>query len=245
MPLERGPFVKIPDSALPWTPGTWDNESWVSAQLADVPSYLDEISFAADTLAAIDLTDFAPEMDDGLVDVLISQGAGWLDVMSTIGDQIDGAAITGDSYFADALNEAPPGTWEDNPVFYTPPGQAPGAPAPGGPGVPAPGQTGIHLSVTPPDGYTFTIINLNQYGAAAFSVGDQFRVDLTGPAGVKVSILASHDGVSLGTIQVGLVKDDGTFTLTGYESPTEVGAWVEEWFVGNQLVAIAEFSVLP
>lgn len=245
MALERGPFVKIPDSALPAPDGSFDNETWVTAQLADLPGYLDEIAAAIDVIGALDLSDFAPEMDDGLVDALIGQAGQWFDVLATRGDQIDGAAIQGDSDFADALDLAPEGTWNDNPQLYQVPAGVPSPSPSGGTGVPAPGQTGIHFSVTPPPGYTFTLINNSNYGANAFTVGDQFLINATGPGGVKVSVLSALNGSSLGSAVVGNVLDDGTFKLSGYESPTEVGAWVQEWYVGDQLVAIVDFSVLP
>lgn len=245
MALERGPFVCIPDSALPFEPGVWDNESWVQAALVDVGGFLDDISAALDVLVVIDLSDFAPDLDAGLVDAFISQGGDWIGVFTGITDTIDGAAIVGDSNFADALNAAPAGTWEADPQLYTPPAGIEGLPSGAGSGVPAAGQAGIHLSVTPPPGYTFSLVNLTTYGSPSFSVGDQFALSLSGPAGTKVSVLTEVNGTSLGTAFIGYVGDDGTFTLTGTEGPTEIGTWVEEWFVGNQLVAIAEFSVLP
>lgn len=245
MALERGPFRKIPDSAVPTGAEIFDNETWVTAQLADVPGALDDIAAAIDIIAALDLSDFAPEMDDQLVDVLIGQGSDWVGVFLNTGDQIDGAAIQGDSDFADALNAAPEGTWEDQPQFFTPPAGTTATAPPGGVGVPPAGQTGIHFSVTNPPGYTLTLINNSQYGANSFSVGDQFLLQATGPAGADVSVLSDLNGASLGQTTVGQVKNDGTFTLSGYESPTEVGTWVQEWYIGNQLVAIVDFSVLP
>ena len=245
MPLERGPFVKIPDSALPYDTQTFDNQTWVNDTLADVWVNLDDIISALVVLDLVDTSDFAPDMDDGLVDVLISQGADWVTVLETAGDAIDGAAIISDSYFADALNAAPEGTWSADPPLFVPPGGL-DLPAPsGGTGIPAPGQTGIHLSVTPPDGYTFTLTNTTAFGANAFTVGDTWVVSLTGPAGAAVSVTSEQNGVALPSNTVGAVANDGTFTLTSAMGPTEVGAWVEEWFVGKQLVAIADFSVLP
>jgi hypothetical protein len=76
--------------------------------------------------------------------------------------------------------------------------------------------------------------------------GDTFQLQIAGATpGGAVTAQSSLNGNTLPVISPGNVKTDGTFTLTGTESNSDLGDWTETWLVnGVQIGVELEFEVI-
>jgi len=72
--------------------------------------------------------------------------------------------------------------------------------------------------------------NLTRPGSdAAYQVGDQWQLTLTGAPGTAISGGASQNGKSLGVSNFGALNAQGQMVLTGTMAAAQVGTWSETW----------------
>jgi len=92
---------------------------------------------------------------------------------------------------------------------------------------------------------TVQLTNLTR-GGTNFIVGDEWRIDITGPPHEEVKVCATHNGQSLGCTVYGETDATGRFVLSGIMDPSTVGSWVETWYVGGvQATPVLHFEVYP
>ena len=86
------------------------------------------------------------------------------------------------------------------------------------------------------------VSNLSRPGQS-FQVGDTYLVQVTGPANAPVSVSGTQGGKSLGTTPMGQTDGAGNFQKSGIMDGSTVGAWSEQWTVGNTNAGTVNFSV--
>jgi hypothetical protein len=80
---------------------------------------------------------------------------------------------------------------------------------------------------------TVQLLNISTGDVNDSSVGDGWRLTVTGPPGAAVYIAPTHDGTPLPEAQLGITGTDGVFTLEGAWSKADAGEWVEHYAVGR------------
>ncbi|HLJ76890.1 MAG TPA: hypothetical protein VKT75_05730 [Acidobacteriaceae bacterium] len=108
-----------------------------------------------------------------------------------------------------------------------------------------PDVTGLVGTPATTGALSITLQNVTRVGQQNFVVGDTFQVNASGPPNSEVTITGTQNGNDFGTANVGQTDSQGNFTLSGVEGPDAVGQWVENWFIGGQLVATFMFIVAP
>ena len=92
---------------------------------------------------------------------------------------------------------------------------------------------------------TVQLTNLTR-GGTNFIVGDEWRIDITGPPYQEVRVCATFNGSSIGCTVYGQTDSSGTFQLSGIMDASTVGSWVETWYVGGvQATPVLVFEVYP
>jgi len=93
---------------------------------------------------------------------------------------------------------------------------------------------------------TVQVLNLTSGNLQNSSVGDQWRVEVTGPPGAGVYLWPAQDGAVLPEAQLGTTGTDGRFTLEGIWKKPDAGDWVEHYAVGRYtLPSGIAFTVQP
>jgi hypothetical protein len=90
-----------------------------------------------------------------------------------------------------------------------------------------------------------TLQNLTRVGSQSPVVGDTVLVSVASTPGQQVSVESSLNGVDLGTTVMGTTDAYGNWSTSAVEGPEDVGGWVENWYVGGQLVQSFSFVVSP
>lgn len=102
-----------------------------------------------------------------------------------------------------------------------------------------PGQTAF------PQTPTVQLTNLTR-GGTDFVVGDEWRIDVTGPPFQDVKGCATHNGSSLGCTVFGQTSAGNAFQLSGVMDASTIGSWVQTWYVGDiQATPVLQFEVDP
>src|SRR5271165_1117669 len=101
-------------------------------------------------------------------------------------------------------------------------------------GTAAPAGSGVSFSFT------------TSRGGTVLQPGDNWTVKITGATpNQNVSASANKNGQDLGTSVFGSPTDaNGNYTLSGQIPADQIGSWSETWFVGNQQVGSANFTVV-
>lgn len=90
---------------------------------------------------------------------------------------------------------------------------------------------------------TVQLTNLTR-GGSNFIVGDDWRVDITGPPSQEVKVTATQNGNPLGTTSYGYTDGSGQFQLSGFMDAGAIGNWSQVWSVGDvPAVPTLNFSV--
>jgi hypothetical protein len=90
------------------------------------------------------------------------------------------------------------------------------------------------------------LVNQSSGSLSNSTVGDQWVLTVSGPPGVGVYTWATHDGVSLPEVELGVTAEDGGFTFAGVFTRSEIGDWVEYYAVGRfQWPGSLSFTVQP
>jgi hypothetical protein len=246
MPYAPGPFVQVDQSAVQIAPGNYDYEDFATTSLAEIdvltaswdPYILDMGALAADP------TDPAGDVDLDAVLGALGIDIGLLEFPSI--DAVVTALDVSESALNDAVGFAPAAAWTD-PVqpFQEPDTQPVLAPetisesAFNPAGLVGVGQSGVFPATS------VGLSNGTAVGSFNFTVGDVGVVYATGTPGADVSFSAAQYGQDLGTVTLGQIGADGTFTYKATFGPDEVGAWHEDFFVGGVFVASFDFIVAP
>ena len=253
MPLAPGPFVLQSPANVAVELQTFNytglvEESW---------SEIDVLTLGMDALfTVLEVVANAPAdpvPDISLDDMLsVAVALGTNDFAPEYDDMV-GAVVDGGAQLSAAVSSAPPQaflppTLPYNPVIpglvFAPPTIPPGAFVPGNlpTGTPQP---------TSPTGPTtnwprqLSLINLSVFGAANFSVGQDFQVTATGAPGEAVIVSGTFNGQTFAPVTEGTIDAAGNFVLNGSMPPENVGNWHEVWTIGGQVVATFDFLVSP
>lgn len=162
------------------------------------------------------------------------------------------AVSDADAGLGAAIGFAPAEAWTDPPAPFVSPTAAPAIAIPFIPpniDVQVTGSVPVTGSVSSGQApiaspYSVTLTNLTTFNSSIFVVGDQFQVRAVGPLGQLVRVDATLDGQDLGMTVQGVIGSDGTWTLNGTMDPTAIGAWTEQWSIGNSIVADFNFVVV-
>lgn len=123
------------------------------------------------------------------------------------------------------------GDWAALPgVFTTASGEATNRP---------PASTGTTASTAKP----LSARIVNESRAAGYVVGDNWRVEVTGPAGQTVNVSAIQNGQDLGTTEMGKTDGSGNFVTRGQFTADVIGTWSETWRVGGAVAGSFNFTV--
>lgn len=108
-------------------------------------------------------------------------------------------------------------------------------PGPGGPG-----------SVLGKNVVNVALQNLTSPGQQNFLIGDQWQLDVWGPAGATVTITGSFNGDALPQTAIGQTDASGHYQAIGSMPAANVGAWMEFYAVGAfQWPGSLAFTVSP
>ena len=247
MALQRGP-LKIQDPAvLNLTAGVYDFSDYTITELGDIDGLLAEIDYyLPDVIAA------GAEPEDPITDVDLDGLILSLADDPTVSMYSDVAGMetqlgVSDNQFIVAVALAPGDSWSPPAPLFVPPDTTGdgGAPAPPPVRTIGPEEAAGAYLMAPPPGYSFTFVNLTAYGSSSFTVGDQFSIAITGPAGASVSADAWQSSNPMGTTPFGNLDGNGNWSLSGTMPPEVVGNWFERWYVDSTLVMELEFNVVP
>ena len=90
---------------------------------------------------------------------------------------------------------------------------------------------------------TVKLSNLTRPGSSGFYVGEQFLLEVHGPASQPVADTAVHDGASSTTIH-GQTDGAGNWSIRGTMTADHLGQWQETWKVGTiQATPVLSFTV--
>lgn len=151
-----------------------------------------------------------------------------------------------DPLLAIAIGFAPAAAWTDPPTAFVPPD--PSAPilvptVP--PGDYIPNVSGTVGAPPAASGPTVTLQNVTRVGSLNFVEGDTFLLVVTAAPNLQVTSDGTFNGVPYPSVTFGATGADGILRLSGVEAPEDVGAWLENWYVGGQLVTTFSFLVTP
>ncbi len=111
---------------------------------------------------------------------------------------------------------------------------APVLPAPGAPGPVGPPAVGVHLQFT----------NVTRPGSPGrVKVGESFTVAITGPPGVSIYAVATHNGVNNGQAGFGVIPPSGTLMIGGSFGVADKGPWIENWYAQGNYIGQVAFTV--
>lgn len=246
MPLQPGPFLQGSQADVAIPPGNYDftdDGLALAAQLQAIASGWDSFFLDLGNLAAEPLDPTLGIDDAALIgEIAYEQGIATLPVI----DAIVTAISSTDLLFIAATSFAPMAAWTDPTLPFVPPDPTQTIVVPTVPlGDYNPvinANVGGPASGAPP---SVTLQNTTRVGSLNFVVGDSFLVNVIGTPGQAVSVDAVFNGVDLGMTQMGTTDSQGNFGLSGVEGPAQVGGWLENWYVGGQLVATFSFIVSP
>jgi hypothetical protein len=246
MPLAPGPFLQVDQSALNLTADTYDFTDYTITQLAEIDVILPGWDQWLDDWGVLTADPIDPtggiDPEDLLLGLSIDQGL--LDFPSI--DDVATAIALGDVALTAAVSFAPTSAWTDPTQPFNPPDTQPELATPTIPLTdfnPATVQ-GVGQSGSFPTPYV-GLSNGTAVGSTSFTVGDVGVVYASGNPGDDVCFEASQYGVDLGSVTLGQIGPDGTFTWQGTFGPDEVGAWHEDFFVGGKFVVAFDFIVAP
>jgi hypothetical protein len=247
MPYERGPFHLQQNAAVTIVPGVYDFGAGAIADLGPIDTLFADWDPLALAMAAETIFDSIDPLDGADIDgaaVELSQQAN-----TAIFPDLDGilqAVFDAGALLDTAVNTAPIEAWTDPPAPFRTPVDVPIVPTPtvdqtafvAGTGVPTgpPSPT-----ITP--GKALTLINLTRYGSPNFTVLDKWLVQATGTPDAVVNVHAYVDGNDIGAEDVGTIGSDSRFELSGTFGPSDVGAWREDWYIGDQFIVTYNFVV--
>jgi len=105
----------------------------------------------------------------------------------------------------------------------------------------SPGCFTVQTSAAP----MVTLVNTGR-GGSLFYVGDNWTITIAGPPNQPVTLNYTFNGSGANGLSYGTTNASGVLTLTGTDVAANVGAWIEQWFVGGVAASPAlSFSVFP
>ncbi len=111
---------------------------------------------------------------------------------------------------------------------------APVLPTPGDPKGPGPPAQGVTLQFT----------NVTRPGSPGrVKVGESFKVQIFGPAGVAIYAVAKHNGVNNGQAGFGTIPATGQLVITGTFGVADRGTWIEDWYAQGNYIGEIAFTV--
>lgn len=108
-----------------------------------------------------------------------------------------------------------------------------------------PSVTGVVGGVSTSARPAVTLQNLTRVGELNFVVGDTYLLNVFGAPGQEVSVDGQHDGVPFPRAVFGTTDPQGNYGVSGIEGPDAIGGWLENWYIGGQLVETFNFIVSP
>jgi hypothetical protein len=245
MPMQPGPFTMAPSTDVAFNIVNYNFVGEANTDLAG----LDAVETGID-LEMAGLVIFAGGNDDPIGDVIdlaITNLAG-LDPDVTV-SSLAGMAAASDNFdtaLTAGIASAPAAAWAPTTAVFVPPSPVNIEPPLLSPGVyggytdPNPGLGGSSATT----GSSIAINNLTRVGSQNFCVGDTVQIVARGRAGADVGYEAIFNGVFFGNTDVGPIPASGVLTFDGTADAWQVGAWTENWWIGGELVATVNFTVL-
>lgn len=118
---------------------------------------------------------------------------------------------------------------------------ATGFPPPAAPVLPGVGHGG---SGPPLAGAKAFMTNINRPGDVGhFKVGDPWQITIQAPAGSRIYVVASRDGVSIGQSPFGVIPTSGVMLLHGTFTAEQIGYWIENWYAETHFINQIGFEV--
>jgi hypothetical protein len=246
MGLAPGPFLNVRFLKTAIEPGVYDFTDDALTLQGELDAIAAEWQPVVDwlTVAATGSGDIDPlgELDGVLLDIAPT-GRGPTSVLS--GDVLTGM-VSASAALDAAIAFAPVQAWSDPGAPYVPPDSALTLVVPQLP----PGAFIIAPNLTV-SGFTqggppsISLDNTTRFGAPNFTVGDQFRLLATGKPGQRLTVVSTLNGKPWPFGDYGPLPADGQLELDGTMGPDAVGAWSQQWFIGDQLLASFNFLVTP
>ena len=235
MRLELGPVdvPEIPDELYMLEPSTLAGDAWghtIEEEQIEIDVWQQLLGFGP-------LLDYDPDAD--LAPPLLEAGPELETLSFLIGTDLPPDLATnadqGDQLIMDAENATPPEATTVEQAPYQPPPELPEPPPqeiePVAPPVYVPPV--IPPYVPPVLPLSQKLENLTTGLDTIFHPGENFRLTITGPPGQIVSVQTWLNNSRLADVNYGITGADGVWSITGFFSNGDVGAWVEQWFVGG------------